>query len=343
MGSQKGRQAWVNLSYTRYKDGKPVKRACDVMKEFMESFTYSDCATGSMDTISIVLNNSDSRFNKGWMPHKKDSMSAFIVTDNWKKHNKEKMCCGTFVIDQIHFSGPPGICGIDAICAPETTSFRTSERDKTWKKATLKGVSQAVADKYKLGLVFKGRDTDIGTTEQSGETDYSFLCRTAEEYGYGMKLYRNKILIYDIAEMEDAKPASIIHKYQVTGSYDWETVMSGTYTGAKIRYMDDDSKEVSCSVGKGPRWLRVSGSAASIAQAKKLAAARINNENRSTTTISLQVKGNTNYFATSVVMLQGFNKLSGRYFIDEAEHRIDATGGYTTSLSMHKIQGRVTV
>ena len=44
MGSQKGRQAWVNLSYTRYKDGKPVKRACDVMKEFMESFTYSDCA-----------------------------------------------------------------------------------------------------------------------------------------------------------------------------------------------------------------------------------------------------------------------------------------------------------
>ena len=158
-----------------------------------------------------------------------------------------------------------------------------------------------------------------------------------------MKLYRNKILIYDIAEMENAKPASIIHKYQVTGSYDWKTVMSGTYTGAKIRYMDDNNKEVSCSVGKEPRWLRVSGSAASIGQAKKLASARVNNENRGTTTISLQVRGNTSYFATSVVMLQGFNKLSGRYFIDEAEHRIDATGGYTTSLSMHKIQGRVTV
>lgn len=96
-------------------------------------------------------------------------------------------------------------------------------------------------------------------------------------------------------------------------------------------------------VGKEPRWLRVSGSAASIGQAKKLASARVNNENRGTTTISLQVRGNTSYFATSVVMLQGFNKLSGRYFIDEAEHRIDATGGYTTSLSMHKIQGRVTV
>ena len=76
---------------------------------------------------------------------------------------------------------------------------------------------------------------------------------------------------------------------------------------------------------------------------KKAGSCRVNNENRGTTTISLQVRGNTNYFATSVVMLQGFNKLSGRYFIDEAEHRIDATGGYTTSLSMHKIQGRVTV
>ena len=127
MASQKGRQAWVNLSYTRYKDGKPVKRACDVMKEFMESFTYSDCATGSMDTMSIVLNNSDSRFNKGWMPHKKDSMSAFIVTDNWKNRSKEKMCCGTFIIDQLRFSGPPGICEVGAICAVSYTHLRAHE------------------------------------------------------------------------------------------------------------------------------------------------------------------------------------------------------------------------
>jgi len=344
MADKTGRRAWVNLSYTGYRktsSGGPVKRARDVMKEFMESFTYSDCATGSMDTISVVLNNSDSRFSKGWMPGKRDSMAAFIVTDNWESCKKQKMCCGTFIVDKIHFSGPPGICEIGAICAPETTSFRTAERDKTWKKATLKGIAGTIADKYKLGLVFMGRDINTGTIGQSGETDYNFLYKTAENYGYGIKIYRNKILVYDISEMEDAEPVGTIHKYQVTGSYDWETVMSGTYTGAKIRYTDDDGKEISCTVGKGPRWLRVSGSADNITQAKKMAAARVNNENRGTTRISLAIKGSIKYFSTATVMLKGFNRLSGKYFIDEAEHRIDASDGYTTHLSMHKIQGRI--
>ncbi len=345
MTGKKGRRAWVNLSYTKYRkasSGGPVKRARDVMKEFMESFTYSDCASGSMDTISIVLNNSDSRFSKGWMPGKRDSMAAFIVTDSWDGIQKQKMRCGTFMVDKIRFSGPPAICEIGGICAPETTSFRTAERSKTWKKATLKGIASTVADKYKLGLVFTGSDVNIGTVEQSWETDYSFLYKTAEEYGYGIKIYRNKILVYDIAEMEDAEPSGTIHKYQVTGGYDWETVMSGTYTGAKIRYTNDDGREVSCIVGKGPRWLHVSGSADNITQAKKLAAARVNNENRGTTTISLEIRGSIKCFATSTVMLKGFNRLSGKYFIDEAEHRVDGSGGYTTHLSMHKVQRRIT-
>ena len=68
MAADKGRQAWVNLSYMGISKGYPVKRGKDVMKEFMESFVYSDCATGSMDTVSVVLDNTDSRFSKGWRP-----------------------------------------------------------------------------------------------------------------------------------------------------------------------------------------------------------------------------------------------------------------------------------
>lgn len=344
MAADKGRQAWVNLSYMGISKGHPVKRGKDVMKEFMESFVYSDCATGSMDTVSVVLDNTDSRFSKGWMPKKKDHMAAFIVTDRWgnNQKKKEKMHCGNFMVDTIRFSAPPSLCEIGAISAPEISAFRTTERERTWKKATLHGIARTIASRYKLKILFKGSDVNVGTLEQSGETDHGFLEKTAESYGYGMKLYRGRIFIYSIAEMESAKPSCTIHRYQVTGGYDWETSMTGTYTGAKIRYTDEKSKEVSCTVGKGPRWLRISESADSIAQARKLAAAKVNNENRGTTTMSLTIRGDIRYYSTSTVVLQGFNKLSGIYFIDKAEHRIDASQGYTTQLTMHKVQKRIT-
>lgn len=346
MAAQKGRRACVRLSYTRHKktalSDSRVKTA-NAMREYMESFVYTDCAHGNFDTISVVLDNSDSRFYKAWMPRKKDRMSASIVTQGWDSGSKKKrMRCGMFMVDTVRFTGVPDVCEIGGICAPETSSFRTAERDKSWKKATLKGIARAIAGRYKLGLKFIGADANTGTIEQSGETDCDFLYKTAEEYGYGMKLYRTKILIYDRASMEQAKPAGTIHKYQAVGDYDYTTSMTGTYTGAKMRYANEKDKEVTCTVGEGPRWLRVSGSADSISQARKLALASVNKENEGTTTLALTIRGSTRYFATDTVMVQGFGRLSGKYFIDEAEHRVDASGGYTTHLAMHKVQKRIT-
>ncbi len=346
MAGQTGRCAWVRLSYIRHREtafnDSRIKTA-GVMRKYLESFTYTDCAHGNLDTASIVLNNSDFRFCKAWMPKKKDRMSAAIMTQGWDSTGKKKrMHCGTFMVDTVRFTGVPDVCEIGGICAPETSSFRTAERDKSWKKATLKGTARAIAGKYKLGLKFIGADVNIGTIEQHGETDCDFLCKTAEEYGYGMKLYRTKILIYDKAAMEQAKPAGIIHKYQTVGDYDYATSMTGTYTGAKMRYANEKDKEVTCTVGKGPRWLQVSGSADSISQARKLALANVNKENEGATTLSLTIRGSTRYFATDTVMVQGFKKLSGKYFIDEAEHRVDASGGYTTHLTMHRVLKRIT-
>ncbi len=346
MAAKTGRHACVRLSYTRGKKaaaGDRKEKSARTMREYMESFSYTDCAHGNFDTVNVVLNNSDFRFCRDWMPKKKDRMSAAIVTWDWNSNERKKrMRCGMFMVDDVKFSGVPSICEIGGICAPETSSFRTAERDKSWKKATLKSVARAIAGKYKLGLKFIGADVNIGTTEQSGETDCDFLCKTAEEYGYGMKLYRSKILIYDRASLEKAKPAGTIHKYQVVGGYDWSTSMTGTYTGAKIRYANEKDKEVTCTVGKGPRWLRVSGEADNITQAKKIALAAVNKANEETISLTLTIRGSTRYYATATAMVQGFGRMSGKYFIDEAEHTVDTSGGYTTRLVMHKVLKRIT-
>lgn len=118
MAAQKGRRACVRLSYTRHKktalSDSRVKTA-NAMREYMESFVYTDCAHGNLDTISVVLDNSDSRFYKAWMPRKKDRMSASIVTQGWDSGSKKKrMRCGMFMVDTVRFTGVPDVCEIGA-------------------------------------------------------------------------------------------------------------------------------------------------------------------------------------------------------------------------------------
>lgn len=336
MANQKGRRAWVNIIYK--------KHTADAMRNYIESFTYKDCATENFDNISITLDNSDFRFCKSWFPKKKDKLIASIVVKDWNQLGdaKKTLRCGTYMIDAPHFSGVPDICQINAICAPENTSFRTAERDKVWKKVTLNELATAITGKYGIGLKFIGSDVSIGTVEQRSTTDCDFLCSMAADYAYGMKIYRSKVLIYDKAKMEAQSTTGTIYKHQILGEYDWNTKIYGTYTGAKMRYTTDEDKEVMCKVGKGPRWLKVSGTADSIGQARKMALAQLNTENETTTTLTITITGNIKYLATETVDIKGLHKLSGKYFIEEAEHNIDCSGGYTTKLTMHKVQRRIT-
>lgn len=340
----RGRRAYVNIIYKRYKvtsSDDTKKKTAKKLRKYIQAFSYTDNAKNTLDTISITLNNSDFRFCKSWFPRKKDSIiSSISVYEENKNKKKNLLKCGMFVVDNPEFSGPPNICCINAICTPVNSSFRTAARNKVWKKVTLKELAGAIAKKYGLGLEFIGSDVNIGTAEQSNENDCDFLCSKALDYGYGVKFYRKKMIIYDVAEMESRKPIATIHKYQLL-DYDWQTNIYGTYTGAKIRYSDDDDKEVSCSVGKEPRWLRITETADSIEQAKKLALAKLNTENESTTTMSISLMGNTKLIAMSTVKIVGFGKLSGKYFIDSANHSVDSSAGYITSLTLHKVQKRI--
>lgn len=338
----RGRRAYVNLTYKRKKvtsTADKKKKTASEMRKYMESFSYTDNATGVLDTAVIRLDNSDRRFMEAWFPHKKDSVTARIVLR--EGDSRKELNCGMFVIDSLQFDGPPSICTINAVCVPLDSSYRTADRNKVWKKATLKQVASAIAGKYGLGLEFIGNDVNIGTVEQSGEKDADFITDLASDYAYGIKLYGRKIILYDKAEMEKSTPVAKICMRQAI-SYSWSTDVTGTYTGAKIRYSDDNDKEVSLKVGEGPRWLQIPGSADNIGQARKLAIARLNTENESTTTMDMTLMGDTRIIAMFVVEISGFGKLSGKYFIDSAVHAIDAQNGYTTSLAMHKIQKRVT-
>ncbi|MCM1245907.1 MAG: hypothetical protein NC293_09735 [Roseburia sp.] len=341
----RARRAWVNLVYT--KNGKKAgtankgKHSASEMKKFQDSFTFTGCATGEADRIEVVLINSDWRFCGKWMPVKKDKIAATIVMKQWKKGEKQKKFrCGTFLIDSFSMTGPDLTCTVGATSIPETSSFRATEREKSWKDVTLKEVAKKIAARYKMALVFDGEDVSVGTIEQNTQTDCAFLTDLCSEYAYGIKMFKGKLIIYSKARYESKGVVGTIRRYMLI-DFDFETNIAGTYTGAKMKYTSGSDEDAEVKVGKGNRWLTVSGSADNIGQAKKKALAALNTENEKTTILNITIRGNTRYSETDTVRIKGLYRLSGKYFIDQVVHELDAESGFTTKLTMHRVQKRI--
>lgn len=296
------------------------------------------------------------------MPRKKDKVKSVLHTYYWDKASeKKKMTCGLFLVDSISFSGNTLDCTIGGTSIPEYSSFRATDRRKTWKKAHLKEIGKAIAKRYHMKFYFDGADTSVGTQKQELQTDCEFLTNLCEAYGYGIKLYSGRLVIYSKAKYEAKAPVGTLHKRQCSEQFDWETNLCGTYTGAKIKYTPastsskSDTKEKSSksstkkkkksstviTVGKGNRYLTITDSAESVAQAKKVAAAKANLENEKATTLTVGTRGMLKYSEADTIKLIGAGKLNGKYFIDSITFTKDSSG-FHTSMTMHKVQRRIT-
>lgn len=357
-GYARARRAYPSITYTRNKkissdkivyngDGKVTpadrkKKSAAQIQEFLRTFTFTGIADGEADRVEVAFINSDWRWMREWIPRKKDKLTVSIIMKQWKKGQKrKKFRCGTFLIDMLTLTGPDLACTVGATSIPETSSFRATEREKSWKKVTLQEVAKKIAARYHMRLVFDGSDCSVGTVEQNGQTDCEFLTSLCHEYAYGIKMFKGKLIIYSKAAYEKKGVVGTITKRMLL-DFCYEDNLCGTYTGAKMKYTSSgDDEETTVRVGKGNRWLTVSGSADSIGQARKKALAALNSENEKATTLTVTIRGNTRYNETDTVRIRGLYQLSGKYFIDQVVHTIDADSGFTTQLTMHKVRKRV--
>ncbi len=76
--------------------------------------------------------------------------------------------------------------------------------------------------------------------------------------------------------------------------------------------------------------------ATSIAEAKRLAEAKLRALNAKSITGEVTVVGNPLFVAGEVIALSGFGSFDGNFYIDSATHSLG--GGYTTSLQIHRVK-----
>lgn len=318
------------------------KNATEVITDDEEAFTWTDCASGEADTISLTLNNRNLKWLKsGWFPRSTDYIKMSIQVEHWKKQSdNRKVYCGKFAIDELEASGFPEIVNINGISIPIQTAFNVTPRNKTYKKTSLRAILAEIAGRAGVSLVFSGENHKVDEIAQDGRTDMEFAFSLSSDYDLGMKVYNDKLVIYNQTDYEKRKKSFIIDRSDLgeSDAYHIHRAITKTYDGVKLQYQNKHDKNITYKYvvpGKpGNRILFLSTSADSHADAEKKAKAKLAANLRQVVTASFRVMGDPKYQACKVFELTGFGEFNGRYFIDKVVH--SKSGAYYTSIECHK-------
>ena len=339
MAKDTGRRMVPSLKFS----GKNVDT---LLKDYLESVSYTDVASGSADTLDIRLQDIRGKWLNEYYPKKGNTVSGKLLFKDWGGKSLFKaVICGTFTLDDIRVSLSPMTMELSCVSSPAKESFQTRERNKTWEKVTLKEVATEICKRYGLDLLWQGKDAKISKLEQS-ETDSSFLMSLLESYEFAMKIYRDRLVVYNITDAEAGKPVATLTPADFS-DVSFTDGIYGTYTGARVSYKPaNGDKEISVYVGlkgehaKGSRILKVNESCSSEGEARRKGAAQVNKSNRGATTMSGTLFPDPDICSGVCVKLsKDFGKLAGKYFIDKVTW--EAGSGTSQKVEAHKVKKKV--
>ncbi len=309
----------------------------------ISSFSYVDCAKGEADTIDITLSDENNQWINNNMLNKYDHIYAEINTLNWNKFGEtQRLNCGDFLIDEPSFSGPPDTVVIQAISKPSNSNFTETKNSKVWINATVEEIANEIAKRNGLKLFYDADRITVGTSEQSENSDMSYLTELTETYGLAFKLTDKTIVIFSEKQYE-SKPAvyTVVKNKKDTISYDFKSQLTNTaYDSCKITYIDADGtyKEYKYSIyepkdNEELKEYKINTIAKSYAEAEILVMSKLRQLNKKEVSGSITLIGNVSLVGGVNVNVSGFGKFDGKYFVDRAIHELP---NYNTTIEVHK-------
>jgi phage protein D len=305
------------------------------------SFTYTDNASGTADDVSIQLKDKSGKWMGIWAPVTGDIIKPTIIANNWKYEGSvQKLNCGTFLVDDVGYSGRPQAMDLGAVSTPSNTDFMTVNKSRTWKAATLKKIAQTIADTAGVSLYFDSTtNPTIKYIEQSETPDVSFLYDLCAKYGLAMKVYNQKIVIFSEAAYEVKSAKMAIEESDLISWSAKNTLTDSGYDGCKIAYKSHKNGKTlkyTYKVGRsGSKIYAINETADSLADAQLLAKNKLRELNKQQYTMSFSIAGEMTLRASNVITMSGFGIFDGNYYIDKITRTVN--GGTVATFEVHKV------
>mgnify|MGYP001073599669 CR=1 FL=1 len=313
----------------------------NIIGEDCESFSWVDRASGESDTLTLHLSNTGQKWMNGFFPSDTDVIKAWLRLEEWPVDYREgRIYCGAFMVDSIKYSGWPEKLDLSAISVPINSDFNVKAKSRSWESTTVRSILGDIATAAGIDLVFDAQDHNVESMSQSGKVDSTFAKDLCREYGLAIKLYNNKIVVYDQAVYERAAPVYTITREDMgtAGAYRIDKQITKTYNSVKIQYTDKSGQTLSYEYTipdtDGQRQKFISSKADSLRDAEIKAKAALRESLRSSRTLTITKTGSAKHVAAQVFQLEGFGRLDGNYFIDSVTHNRSA-GKYTCVISAH--------
>lgn len=308
---------------------------------YLNSFQYTDVASGTSDSISINVNDRDHKWIGPWFPVKGDKLKPTIIVTDWAGPGQlATFKCGTFGVDDFSFSGGPIKMALEAVALPAATSFKAQERTETYESTTLQEIAQIIADRAGVSLFFEASNVAIEKVEQNNQDDCAFICDLIEKYGLALKIYDDKLVVFSEADYEAKGPKCILTPADFDPGWSWNTKQTETYTGVHYQYTNSDkNKTFTVKAGTEERLLTCNEPADNLTEATVLALAAVNNANKSTTTMRITMMARPGLIASDCVQIKGLKRLDGKYYIEKITHSVGS--GYKMALDMRLVEPRI--
>jgi len=315
------------------------KNISSQIREYVKGMTYMDVASGESDSLTLDIVDREGIWIGDWMPQKSDHMKVNIKMLNWcLPDTVEIFPCGSFVLDDLSYSGSPTTCNIGAVSIPQDEAFNNQKRTKTWEKINVYEMAKEIASRAGILLFYEADTIPITLIEQNDQTDCSFLYEICQSYGLAMKVYENKICIFSEEIYEQKHPVTTIDLSEMK-SWSYNTTIKGTYTGATISYTDPiNEKEYTIDIGGGERILEINVNADNLQDAERKGIAKLNGENKKDTTMSISIFRKQDLAASQTIEITGLKNLNGKYYIEKVKHKISGGNAYDLSLELRKVQ-----
>lgn len=333
---QDARRAELEITY----EGEDITTP---INEYLEKFTYVDIASGESDRVQLSLHDIGKEWMDAWMPSKGDRVSCRVVLHNWASDgDTERMHCGGFELDEMSFGGRPLSCSLGAVSIPRDEPFNVQLRTKIWEKATVRRIAEEISGRAGIRLYYEAQEIGVGIAEQNEQTDCKFLYSLCADYGLAMKVYEDKVIIFDEEKYEGRPSVCTIDEADME-KWEYRSTMAGTYTGAVVRYTDpNDGEEYEVSIGGGNRILEVNENTDNIEDAERKGIAKLNNENKKAVTMCITIMADARLVASACIDVAGLGgKINGKYYIDKATTDKSGNGACQMRLDLHRVVPRI--
>lgn len=311
----------------------------DAMRPILIELSLTEKRGEEADSIEIRLGDEDGRLS---LPPPTATLAVALGWAQGSGVAAGLVDKGRFRVDELAWDGPPDTVAITGRAADLTADLR-KRRDESWIAGTLSAIVGKIAGRH--GLTPKVHallaNVRVPAMRQKAKSDIAFVSELGRRYDAVATVKAGTLILAPIGVDTNAGGAALpgvaIAREQCTG-YGWRRTKRDEHDGVEAEWHDQaGAKRQTVKVGGTKNARRLKRTYASESDARAAAEGAKRRDARTAAEVTLTLAyGDARLMPELPVSLSGFKaEIDGaRWQIAEVTHRVSATGGFTTDLTL---------